>query len=226
MPDYLSRAGLDEAQFRRNLRWQLGWQKYLDRYVTDENLKKYFEQHRADFDGRRVQVSQVLVKPSGKQVVHVRAAVKRAETIRRSIIDKSQTFEEAARKHSDAPSGESGGGIGHIQRHQPMPEPFSAAAFALKEGEISQPVVSPLGVHLILCTRIVPGSRTWQDAREELERSIAQYLFKWVRHSAASAVRNAFHGCRALSASRHRHRCPRVTIEVTRSRFAPPHLNL
>jgi parvulin-like peptidyl-prolyl isomerase len=60
-----------------------------------------------------------------------------------------------------------------------MPEVFSATAFALDPGEISQPVVSPFGVHLIKCLAIKPGEQTWQDVRGDLYQAVSRYLFRW-----------------------------------------------
>jgi parvulin-like peptidyl-prolyl isomerase len=60
-----------------------------------------------------------------------------------------------------------------------MPEAFSRAAFALAEQEISEPVVTPFGVHLVQCLGVEAGKRSWQDARSEIEAAMVQYLFAW-----------------------------------------------
>ncbi|MCE9525651.1 MAG: peptidyl-prolyl cis-trans isomerase, partial [Planctomycetales bacterium] len=89
-------------------------------------------------------------------------------------------FADAAKKHSQAPTAKDVGNIGTIRRHEPMPEDFSKAAFALKKGEVSPPVVSPFGVHLIQVQEIIPGRRTWEDCREELRPAVTLYLFRWI----------------------------------------------
>ena len=61
-----------------------------------------------------------------------------------------------------------------------MPEAFSQAAFALQAGEISQPVATTFGVHLIQVTEVKPGQRTWQDAAGELKPAMTVYLFRWL----------------------------------------------
>ena len=108
------------------------------------------------------------------------AVIERAETLRQQIDSGDVTFAEAARQHSSSPTASQGGELGSIGRHHPMPEPFSKAAFDLQKGEISSPVVTPFGVHLILCQEILPGKKTWQDARGELRRAVTEYLFRWI----------------------------------------------
>lgn len=64
-------------------------------------------------------------------------------------IMKGADFAELAKKHSEDPgSASQGGGIGEIGRGQTLKE-FEDAAFALKDGEVCKPVLSPVGYHII-----------------------------------------------------------------------------
>jgi len=179
--DYLKRAGMTTDEFRRTLAWQIGWRRYLEKFVTDQNLERYFGKHRRDFDGTELQVAHILfrIKPRGDEQA-VSEAIGLAERVQREIQSGELTFANAAKQYSQTPTADNGGDIGYISRHQPMPEPFSRAAFALDKGQISPPVVSPAGVHLIQCLDIKPGDKTWQEARTELEQAVTQYLFQWV----------------------------------------------
>ena len=87
------------------------------------------------------------------------------------------TFAEAAAQFSDAPSKDRGGDVGYFPRRGVMHEAFAAAAFALKPGEVSQPVVTPFGVHLIQITAEKPGSKQLADVREEVYRAAEARLF-------------------------------------------------
>ena len=59
-----------------------------------------------------------------------------------------------------------------------MVEAFSAAAFALAPGEISRPVVTPFGVHLIRCDGIHPGGKTLADVGEEVLAGLSRELLE------------------------------------------------
>lgn len=63
-------------------------------------------------------------------------------------IEDGKEFEELAREFSTCPSGKEGGNLGAFGKGM-MVAPFEEAAFALKPGEISGPVKTQFGYHLI-----------------------------------------------------------------------------
>ncbi len=178
LEDYCQSLGIPVPAFERAIRWQLSWERYLQKSLTDENLRSYFESHRRDFDGTRMRVAQILFAlpddRAGQEEVR-----QRAQAVREEIAAGQISFSDAARKYSQAPSGPTGGELPWISRHEPMPEIFSQAAYRLQLREISPPVVSPLGVHVIECLEIEPGTRTWSDVREPLTAAVREHLFAW-----------------------------------------------
>ncbi|MDP6466229.1 MAG: peptidylprolyl isomerase [Pirellulaceae bacterium] len=176
---YVERLGMHADDLPRALRWQLSWQRFLDRYLSEENLQNYFTKHHIEFDGTQVRVAHLLLKADGNDPAALSDALVRAKDLQRAISSKEIAFADAARQHSQAPSGENGGDIGYISRREPMPEPFSSQAFALKKGELSDPVISHVGVHLILCLEIKLGQKQWTDVRAALQRGVTGYLFTW-----------------------------------------------
>ena len=72
-----------------------------------------------------------------------------AEKIRQGIID-GKDFAEAA-KASKCPSGANGGDLGYFGKGQMVPK-FEKAAFELSVNEVSQPIQTQFGWHLIIVT--------------------------------------------------------------------------
>ncbi len=183
LDDYLKSQEIQEPVLRQQLGWQLSWQRCLAKYLTDENLQRYFDRHRRDFDGTTMRVAQVLLQrqPAAQQdAVSPEQLLTRAREIRQEVLAGTITFADAARKYSESPSGRSGGQLDWISRDGPMPDVFTRAAFELEAGGISEPIVSPYGVHLIQCLEVAPGDKTWRDARDELTDAVSQYLFRWL----------------------------------------------
>ena len=113
------------------------------------------------FSGTRVRASHILVKvdPKAPQAEKDAARAKLAG-IRADIKAGKISFPDAANKYSDDhPDGESpnGGDVGYFGRRGELVEPFVAAAFALPKGELSEPVETEYGMHLIQVTDRQPG---------------------------------------------------------------------
>ena len=83
--------------------------------------------------------------------IHCRHILVEQEYEAQDLLKKLQageSFEDLAKKFSRCPSSRQGGDLGSFGRGQ-MVQPFEEAAFALKAGEISQPVRTQFGYHLI-----------------------------------------------------------------------------
>jgi len=177
LDQYLQQTKQTLAELRHRLAWEIAWPLYVEQQLTDEALEKFFQKRRRDFDGTQLRVSHMLL---AMQDGAAEAALARAEAICQDIRSGKVTFADAAREHSTAPSAAEGGDIGFISRHDPMPEDFSQVAFELKENAVSDPVVSDFGVHIIQCTAIQPGDKTWQKVHEPLTVAAAEHLFLWI----------------------------------------------
>jgi len=93
-----------------------------------------------NIDVYQVRASHVLVKTR-----------KEAVKIKKEIQNGDITFEEAAQKYSLCPSGQKGGDLGYFNRKQ-MVQQFADTAFDLKVGELSDPVGTQFGWHIIKTT--------------------------------------------------------------------------
>lgn len=93
---------------------------------------------------KEVRASHVLVKTEDE-----------AKKLREDINAGKISFEDAARQISLCPSGHEGGDLGFFKRGV-MVKPFEDAAFAMKEiGEVSEPVETQFGWHLIQLTGVI-----------------------------------------------------------------------
>jgi len=82
--------------------------------------------------------------------VHEKFTAKEVEDIK-AAIDGGADFADQAREHSECPSGSSGGDLGDFGRGM-MVAPFEEVAFDLDVDEVSGPVETDFGYHLILRT--------------------------------------------------------------------------
>ncbi len=175
---FLSDRHLTRDAFRKQLAWQLLWERTMEKQLTDDVLEDYFDDHRKEFDGSEVRASHILLRAAkSNDPAVLNTTLKTAAALRAEIEAGKYTFAEAAAQFSSGPSREKEGDVGFFPRHGLMVEPFSRAAFGLPIGEISQPVLSPFGIHLIKVTEIKPGKKAWTEVREELKPPAAQALF-------------------------------------------------
>jgi len=109
--------------------------------VTEQEVKDYYSKHKEDFTTTsQIKASHILVKTEA-EANKVLARLKKGEK-----------FEEIAKKESlDTASAKNGGDIGFFSRGQLVPE-FEKAAAGLKVGELSGPVKTAYGYHIIKVT--------------------------------------------------------------------------
>ncbi len=116
--------------------------------VPESDIKDYYNKNKKDFERPARAVVSVLVIP--RDVTSADSAAVRARLVAlRDRILKGEKFEDVAKAEStDSASAANGGSLGSGARGRFVPA-FEDAAYALKVGEISQPVLTPFGYHLI-----------------------------------------------------------------------------
>ncbi|RZB30242.1 MAG: peptidyl-prolyl cis-trans isomerase C [Desulfobacteraceae bacterium Eth-SRB1] len=118
--------------------------------ISEKEIKEYFDGHKAEFARPpMVKARHILIKAGPKaKPREISAALAKAENIKKEL-DKGADFAKLAAQYSDDPGTKNkGGDLGFFPRQRMVP-PFSRAAFALKKGEISNPVKTPFGFHII-----------------------------------------------------------------------------
>lgn len=106
--------------------------------VNEDEIKAYFDAHQDQFNQpEMVRARHILVKTE-KEAIDIRQE-----------LEQGAEFESLAKKYSTEPGADqSGGELGFFPRGKMLPE-FEEAAFSLAVGEISQPVKTKYGYHLI-----------------------------------------------------------------------------
>ena len=116
--------------------------------VSDDEIRAYYDSHKTLFDRPgRAKVS-IIILPRAVTAADSAAVRDRALALRARILG-GEKFEDVARAESaDSVSAANGGSLGRGARGRFI-APFETAAYALKPGEISQPVLTPFGYHII-----------------------------------------------------------------------------
>jgi parvulin-like peptidyl-prolyl isomerase len=177
--DYLKSQSITEADLKRQIAWNMTWEKCIAPQITESRLESYFQTHRRDYDGGKVAVSHILLQPmKNSNSDNIEGLLNRAAAIREEIVSGKISFADAAQKYSAGPSAKDGGKLGLIPRHGVMDEAFSRAAFELEIGRVSEPVRTPFGVHLLRCDDIKPGDKQLKEVHKEIEEALARELIE------------------------------------------------
>ena len=126
-------------------------------YLTDKNVKEEILKKSYEKTLKEINAWHILVScPPNSSPEDTLAAFKKALEIRARIIS-GEPFEQVARSASDDPSAiYNGGNLGYITTFQ-MITPFEEAVYSMKKGELSNPVRTPYGYHIIKVADIRPS---------------------------------------------------------------------
>ncbi len=143
--------------------------------IDEEALRERYEQSRGAYaDSGRRRVRHILL-PLDEDADEERAEQVRAELaqLRERLRTDGASFAELAEAHSEDPgSAQEGGKLGWISRGE-MVEPFEEAAFSLEEGEVSEPVRTRFGYHLIRVDEVERGeAQSFAAVRDEIEAEL------------------------------------------------------
>ena len=174
----LSRLGYTEKALKDDLRLPLAWTSYVKKQTTDDQVRKFFGDHKNHFDGTTRHVRHlVVIVPEGAPVDAWSKAEARLNELRGEITAGKISFADAAKANSDSPTKESGGDLGFVHFHGDLAPPVAEAAFATKLKNVSEPVRSPFGVHLVMVEEERAGDISLEDARADVLEAIAQSMW-------------------------------------------------
>jgi len=161
----LQHNGLDEAGFMDALERELLVEAILEKVgtraakVSDIDVELYYYYHPDQFrrpETRRAR--HILITLNDDLPDNTRQAAQiRIEAIAARLARDPKRFDEQAMKHSECPTALQGGVLGEVPGGQLYPE-LDAALFVMSEGEISEILESPMGLHLLRCDAITPAA--------------------------------------------------------------------
>ena len=150
----LNDAGFDEASYTEYTRRELAAQKVFAELTAvaapdEQQVRAFYEEHRSEMNRpAQVQARHILIKVAqGASAATIEAARLRLVEVRRGIT-RGADFASVAKSRSEGSSASAGGDLGYFSKGRMLPE-FDAVAFAMAAGEVSQPVRTAVGWHLI-----------------------------------------------------------------------------
>ncbi|AEH44900.1 PpiC-type peptidyl-prolyl cis-trans isomerase [Thermodesulfatator indicus DSM 15286] len=139
--------------------------------VSDKELKSYYEKNKAKFqEPEEVRARHILIQvPQNASKEEVKKAYEKAQKIRERLL-KGEDFAKLAKEYSDDPgTKDKGGELGFFSRGQMIKE-FEDAAFSLKPGEISKPIRTPFGFHIIQVEeKKVPKEKPFEEVKAKVK---------------------------------------------------------
>jgi parvulin-like peptidyl-prolyl isomerase len=159
--DILARAMFDEMQ--KNLK------------VDDAQVQAYYDAHKNEYESVKAKHILIRVKGApmpgaeGKPELTDEQALAKAQEVRKKLVAGGDFAALAKTESDDTGSAQQGGDLGEFRRGMMVP-PFEQAAFALKPGEISEPVKSPFGYHIIVVQE--HKLKTLAEVKPDIEKQL------------------------------------------------------
>ncbi|MGH7206521.1 MAG: peptidylprolyl isomerase [Nitrospiraceae bacterium] len=163
---------------KKSLKEQLTLMKVVDRevrssvMVSETEMKRYYEQHRGRFSlPEEYRLSQILIRPrSGEEPAQTQAKAKAVY----AALKQGADFAELAFRHSDGAEATRGGSLGFVRQGELLPS-IERAVAALQPGEISEPVTTTEGIHILRLDEKKPSQfRPFAEVKAEMQGVVFQ----------------------------------------------------
>jgi peptidyl-prolyl cis-trans isomerase D len=163
---------------------------YTDKVsVSEDDIQDYYESNPDKFESpKTVEARHILIKlDPDANAEEVEKARQRIETIF-DMANEGQDFAELAKQYSEGPTKDRGGDLGAFRR-EAMVKPFADRAFSMEPGEISEPVRTRFGWHIIKVEKVNPEKTTsLSEARNDIINDLKADYSKNMAYDEAEAV--------------------------------------
>lgn len=147
--------------------------------VDNAAVEKYYNDHKMEYEVVKARHVLIRVKGApmqgipGKKELTDEEALAKAQEVRKLLVGGEDFAKVAKAESDDVSSGNQGGDVGEFHKGMMVP-PFEEAAFAAKVNEITEPVKSPFGYHVIQVQSHV--TKSLADVRPEIEKKLQPEL--------------------------------------------------
>ncbi len=178
----LTQAGMSKEEFRERIGMYVTMNKLREKVtsevadITEEDARQFFEENKQMFSkSERVHAYHILLKLNENASKKEEQKVKeKIQKIHEEVTKEGADFQKLAEKYSEGPSAKKGGDLGTFGKGRMAPE-FEKAAFNLEEGEISEPVRSKFGYHIIKVTEKKDAETPeFKDVKDTLLRVLSE----------------------------------------------------
>ena len=160
--------------------------------IPDDEISAYYEEHPSEFQKpKTVEARHILIKVApDASPEEVAKAKERIEKILQKAKD-GQDFAELAKQYSEGPSRDKGGYLGTFRR-EAMVKPFADKAFSMHAGEISDPIRTQFGWHIIKVEKVNKATTiSLADAKADIRKKLAEERAKNVAYDTADSIFDA-----------------------------------
>jgi len=160
---------------------------------SDGELRDYYDTHPEEFkQPKTVEARHILIKVASDADDETIAKAKtKAEDVFKLAKQEGQDFAELAKKESEGPTKDKGGYLGTFKKDM-MVKPFSDKAFAMQAGEISEPVRTRFGWHIIKVEKVNTAAvRSFETAESEIRGKLTDIRAKTLAYDAADSLYEA-----------------------------------
>ena len=171
--------------------------------ISNQELQDYYEANTDEFiEPETVEARHILLKAGRDATPEMLEAQKNKALEILEMAKKGDDFSELAKQYSEGPSKKNGGFLGAF-RKKDMVKPFANKAFSMKPGEISDPVQTRFGWHIIKVEKVTPELITsFEKAKIKiLEKMTAERSLNLAYDEAESVYSASFGGDDLITAA-------------------------
>ncbi|HUM11467.1 MAG TPA: peptidylprolyl isomerase [Myxococcaceae bacterium] len=194
----VAREGYSMAEYREQMRKQIGRYKLISEKVrknvkvSDADVKgEYDRMTRAEGEDYEVHVRHILIAvPRTASQAQADQARRKAAAVAVEAREPGVDFAQLAKKRSEGSSSSDGGDLGFFKRGTMVPE-FERVAFNLKTGEVSEPVRTQFGWHVLKLEEIRKlGMKPLAEVRPEIEERLRRQQAERLTSQYMETLRN------------------------------------